>query len=179
MPIRSMADLPKDVRERESATFDFGKVKTLLTEAYYRGPAIHEDDSKKGLRARALRGNPSSHRKSILKKATETNLLMETSEGYATTSHGYELLNQMTVCETCGQDEEPFGAGIRTGKYSGYYAVLTKCPSCEDPTGADNVTKHVRDEDELEEAVRVMESQDVICYLNGKSIDRVKQDLRI
>lgn len=172
-----MDDLPQDVQDRENSTFDFGKVRKLLIAGYYRGPAVHEDDSKAGMRASALRGDPPTWRKSILGKATDTNLLKETPEGYATTSRGYDLLEEMTVCDDCGSQQEPYGAGIRTGKYSGYYAIIPECPHCDDPLSANNVEKHVRDNDQLEEAVKVMESHDVVCYLNGKSINQVKQDL--
>lgn len=172
-----MDDLPQDVQDQQSSTFDFGKVRSLLIAGYYRGPAVHKDDSKTGMRASALRGDPASWRKSILRKATNTNLLKETPKGYATTPHGHGLLEQMTICDDCGSQQEPYGAVIRTGKFSGYYSVIPQCPNCNDPLSAKNVEEHVRDDDELEEAVEVMESHDVVCYLNGESIDDVKRDL--
>ena len=177
MPITSMDGLPQDVQDQESSTFDFDKVRSILIAGYYRGPAIHEDDSKGGMRASALRGDPASWRKSILGKATDTNLLRETPKGYATTPHGRDLLEQMTVCDDCGSQQEPYGAVIKTGKYRGYYTIIPQCPHCDDPLSVSNVEKHVRDDDELEEAVEVMESHNVVCYLNGKSIDQVKEDL--
>jgi hypothetical protein len=176
MPITSMDGLPKDVQDRESGSFDFGKVKSILIAGYYRGPAVHKDHSKAGMRAKALRGDHPNWRNSILRKATETDLLKQTPKGYATTPHGHNLLEQITVCDNCGSQQEPYGATIRTGRFSGYYGVHTQCPQCDDPLSSTNVEKHVRD-DELEEAVEVMESHNVVCYLNGKSIDQVKQDL--
>ncbi|RDI69564.1 hypothetical protein DWB78_18595 [Halopelagius longus] len=83
----------------------------------------------------------------------------------------------MMVCEDCGGDEDPFSAVIRTGRHRGYLAVFTACFSCQDPTTAQNADLYNRDEEELEEAVEVMESHDVVCYLNGKTLDEVKDDL--
>lgn len=172
-----MDDLPQEVQNRESATFDFGKVRQLLTEAYYRGPSVHEAGSHGGMRQFALRGDPASHRKSILRKARETDLIEETPRGYATTPHGYDILSEITVCSDCGQDEAPIQAGIRTGKHFGYILLFTSCTSCNNPTSATNTALFQRNDDELEEAVRIMESHDVVCYLNGDSIDQVKSYL--
>lgn len=177
MPIATMTDLPQDVQNKESATFDFGKVSGLLRDGYFRGPAKHEDDSKGGLRTQSLRGDPATHRKSILRKATETNLLEETPNGYATTPRGYDLLEQIMVCEDCGGDEEPVSAVVRTGKYFGYGAIFTVCPSCKNPTSAQNASWYSRDDDSLKEAVRTMESHSVVCYMNGMTLDQAKSSL--
>lgn len=175
-----MGDLPQEVQDQESATFDFGKVRTLLLAGYYRGPAENDDDSRGGLRAAALRGNPATHRTSILRKAVETNLLEETPDGYATTPHGFELLQQMMICEDCGGDQSAFITGIPTGRHSGYAAIITVCPSCRDnPTSSTNVSEFERSEESLREAIRAMESHDVVCYLNGKSVNQVKDELGI
>lgn len=84
-PIDSMSDLPQDVQDRESSTFDFAKVKAILKDGYFRGPAVNEDDYRGGMRSQSLRGDPATHRKSILRKAVETDILEETPLGYATT----------------------------------------------------------------------------------------------
>ena len=177
--IDSMADLPDDVREKESSTFSFGKVKQILTAGYYTGPAEHSDSSRSGMRAFALRGDPSSHRKSILRKATETNLLEETPEGYATTPHGADLLDKITICDECGSDQSPYIAGIKTGRVSGYGLVHTQCPSCDDPLNSVNVEEFTRSDEQLKEAIETMESNGVVCYLNGKDLSQAKSDLGI
>lgn len=170
MPITSMDDLPQDIQNQESATFDFNKVRNILTEGYYRGPSVHDDDSHRGMRRHALRGDPTSHRTSILRKATDTNLLEETSLGYATTPRGYDILDEMTICDQCGGDKDPVHIVVPYGRHRAFTAVHTYCMNCEDPTGAQNTSTHQRDDDELERAVRAMESNNVICYLNGLSL---------
>lgn len=177
--VDSIEDLPREVQDRESATFDFNKVRALLVSGYFRGPTVHDDGHRGGMRRQALRGDPASHRKSILRKAVECDLLQETPSGYATTPHGYNILQQMAICDSCGGAEDPFIAGIITGRYSGYGAIFTECLSCDDPRSSTNVKRYERSNDRLEDAVRTMESNDVVCYLNGETIDQVKRRLGI
>lgn len=172
-----MTDLPQEIQNKESATFDFGTIRTLLQDGYFRGPAIHDDDSHKGLRKQSLRGDPSSHRKSILGKATDTNILKQTPKGYATTQKGYNLLQDMMICDNCGTKEESYVSAVRRGQYSGSSVIHTNCPSCDNPLSATNTDTYTRSNDRLEEAVDVMEAYNVVCYLNDKTIDQVKKDL--
>lgn len=172
-----MDELPQEVQKRQSPTFDFNKVKNILIAGYYRGPAVHKDNSRTGMRSKALRGDPASWRKSILQKATETNLLQQTAKGYATTPHGYSLLKQMTICDDCENQQDPYGVMFRTGKRTGYYGVVPMCPNCDDPLSPTNVQKHTQNDDNLKEAVEMMDSHNVTCYLNGKSASQVRQDL--
>lgn len=83
------------------------------------------------------------------------------------------------VCDSCGRDEEVFVAAIKTGRVSGYSAIFSKCTYCEDPLSAQNTSRYEREDNSLKEAVDVMESNDVVCYLNGKTVDQVKKDLGI
>ena len=176
--IGSMADLPQDVQDQESATFDYGQVRTLLLAAYYRGPAVNDDDSHRGLRASALRGSPSSHRSSILRKAENVNLVEETPEGYATTDRGLDLLEQMMICEDCGGDQSIYAAVQSLGRHRGYIALVTICLSChDDPTSSSNVSEYNRNDEGLEKAVDAMENHSVVCYLNGMSLDQAKSHL--
>lgn len=172
-----MDDLPAEIQDRESSTFDFVTVKQLLIAGYYTGPAENDDSSRGGMRAFALRGDPSTHRKSILRKAVEADLLEETPSGYATTSHGVDILDRIAICEECGGEQLAYSTGVRTGKHSGFHLVFLECPSCNDPTHGRNVEEFVKPDGEMEEAINVMESYDVVCYLNGKNVAQAKSDL--
>jgi hypothetical protein len=174
-----MDELPEEVQDRKSATFTFGRVKSVLRAGYFRGPAANDDNDRGGMRTQALRGKPASHRKSILRKAVESNLLKETPEGFATTPFGCDLLKQMFLCPSCGGETEPYRVVVKTGRRTAYVAVLPMCPSCDDPLSFPNTGEYTRGDEQLRKAVEVMESDDVVCYLNGKSIEQTKQDLGI
>jgi len=106
---------------------------------------------------------PGNWRESILRKAKEVDVLLETSEGYVTTERGAKILERMMYCDDCGTQELP--ALIPVGRKPNVYVThRATCPSCRDfhdvnPDGSIEYGKihyFERDGDSLEAAVEAM-----------------------
>lgn len=129
-------------------------------------------------------GMPDSHRKSVLRKAKEVDLVKELPNGFATTPRGAELLPGLTICDDCGEQEEP--ALLPTGsKRNPRVAFITYCSSCNDFRERSDgdalrygkVHRFHRDEDSLQEAVEAVESHEVELWLNDMSLNEAKDEL--
>lgn len=185
--IDSEEDLPEDIQDKVSSTFDLNRIKRLLTNTYYQGPIPEGEGGTggHGLRKRghALMGKPRTHRQSILGKATETNLITELSDGFASTSRGVELLQQMIYCDDCGEKEVP--ARLCGGsKRNAYISQTTVCPSCHEIEELDdgdnivygNIYHFERDDESLQRAVEAMQSnENVELWLNGLSLSEAEE----
>lgn len=186
--IQSESDLPSDFQSRLSSTFDYTNIKQLLANTYYRGPLPEGDGGSGGYglskRGHVFMGMPSTHRDSVLRKATEADVIVETSEGYASTGRGADILERMMICEDCGTQEIP--GLIPVGRGSFYTRHSTACPSCNDfrNRGRDG-SMHLgvwhyfeRDDDSLESAVDAMEANsNVELWLNGLSLSNAKKQI--
>lgn len=187
--IDSKTDLPDDIQSKVSSTFDFKFIRKLLRNSHYKGPIVEGEGGRggHGLRRRgyALAGMPSSHRKSVLRKATQLDLVVEVDDGYATTVRGSDLLRQMTVCEECGEREVPTLMPVGRRR-SAFVNLLTFCPECYDfkERGEDGSFQYgeryrfERDEGNLREAVEAMEAnEDVVLWLNEMTFDEAADAL--
>lgn len=187
--IQTKSDLPSDFQNRLSSTFDYSNIKQLLTHTYYRGPIPEGEGGSGGYglrkRGHVLAGMPGNWRESILRKAKEVDVLLETSEGYVTTDRGAKILERMMYCDDCGTQELP--ALIPVGhKPSVYVTHRATCPSCRDfqvvnPDGSMEYGKihhFERDGGSLEAAVEAMEgNQKVELWLNGMSLTQAKKQI--
>ena len=186
--IQSESDLPSDFQSRLSSTFDYANIKQLLANTYYRGPIPEGEGGSggHGLRKRGhvLMRKPDTHRNSILRKATEVDVIVETSEGYATTSRGADILERMMLCDDCGTQEIPGLIPVGRGSY--YTIHNTACPSCNDfrDPGKDGSLRvgewhyFERDDESLESAVNAMEANsNVELWLNGMSLSNAKKQI--
>lgn len=176
--IPSESELPDDLQDRLSSTFDYETIRQLLVNTYYRGPIPGGDEESETLadQGHALASMPGSHRKSVLRKATEVGIVAETSEGYVTTERGAALLERMTDCAECGTEEQPGFLPVEDDSHRRYD---TACRSCEEfyrPGPDGDVTPgewhhFERDEDSLEAAVEAMQANpDVELWLNAMSL---------
>ena len=187
--IKSESDLPSDFQSRLSSTFDYSNIKQLLANTYYRGPIVEGEGGSGGYglrkRGHVLSGMPGNWRGSVLRKAEEVDILVETSEGYVTTGRGAKILERMMYCDDCGTQELP--SLIPVGrKHSVYVTHRPTCPSCRDfqdvnPDGSmeyGKVHHFERDDDSLEAAVEAMETnQNIELWLNGMSLDQAKKQI--
>lgn len=185
--IDSEDDLPEDLQNKVSSTFDLNRIKRILTNTYYRGPIPEGEGGSggHGLRKRghALMGLPGTHRQSVLRKATETDLITELSDGFASTSRGSDLLQQMISCDDCGEKEVP--ARLCGGsKRSAYIAQTTVCPSCHEIEELDdddhvvygNIYHFERDDGSLQRAVEAMQSnKNIDLWLNELSLSEAEE----
>jgi hypothetical protein len=186
--IQSESDLPSEFQSRLSSTFDYANIKQLLANTYYRGPIPKGEGGSggHGLRKRGhvFMGMPGNHCDSVLRKATEVNIIVETSEGYVTTADGANILEKMMICEDCGTQEI---AGLMPSGQGSYYTRhSTACPSCEDfrdqdKDGGMKLGKWYyfeRDNDSLESAVDAMVANpDVELWLNGMPLPSAKKQI--
>ncbi|WP_280585361.1 hypothetical protein [Halorubrum sp. Boch-26] len=186
--IQSESDLPSDIKSRVSSTFSYNNIKQLLANTHYRGPLPEGKGGSggSGLRKRGhvLMGMPGTNRVSVLRKATETNLIVETSSGYATTDRGADLLERLMICDECGSQEIP--GLIPVGRSSHYTRHSTACPSCNDFQYPDKdgglklgEWHHFeRDSSSLKSAVDAVESNsNVDLWLNGMSLSAAKNQI--
>lgn len=186
--IQSESDLPSDFQPRLSSTFDYVNIKQLLANNFYRGPIPEGEGGSggHGLRKRGhvFMGMPDNHRDSILRKAREVDVIVETSEGYATTSRGVDILERMMSCDDCGTQEIPGLIPVGRGSY--YTRQTTACPSCNDfrDLGKDGSMQRgewhyfERDDDSLESAVDIMEANsNVELWLNGMTLSNAKKQI--
>jgi hypothetical protein len=127
---------------------------------------------------------PSTHRNSVLRKAKEVDVIVETSEGYATTSRGADILERMRLCDDCGTQEIPGLIPVGRGSY--YTRHSTACPSCNDfrDRGQDGSLRRgewhyfERDDESLESAVEAMEANsNVELWLNSMSLSNAKKQI--
>lgn len=187
--IDSEDDLPDDIRSHVSSTFDFPLIQNLLTTTYYKGPIPEGEGGRGGYglrhRGHALMGMPSTHRKSVLRKAKDVELITEFPEGYVTTPRGADLLQQMAICDDCGEREVPAEIPIgRKRQGSIYVDFRTTCPSCtefeereDDSLRYGKFYRFNSDEERFETAVNAMEKEGVEVWLNGMSLEDAKDEL--
>jgi hypothetical protein len=187
--IDSEDDLADDIQSKVSSTFDLNFIRKLLRNSYYKGPIVEGEGGRggHGLRHRgyALAGMPSSHRKSVMRKATEVDLVVELNNGYATTARGSSLLRQMTDCEECGEREVPTLMPVGR-RHSAFVNLLTFCPNCNDfeERSEDSRFRYGkkyrfnRDEESLREAVEAMvANENVVLWLNNMTLDKAVDEL--
>ena len=114
-------------------------------------------------------------------RATNTNLILETQDGYVTTDRGADLAEEMAICDQCGGQEVP--AKVipgRIGRGNVSTSLTTLCPSCDDhldDNSVDRVWRFERDDDSLEQAVTAIESTGANLYLNGMTLSQAKSYL--
>jgi len=121
--------LPEDVRSKISKTFDIELIIKLLRDtswfvtpegeggkqAVYNmvtGYVMEDGYPGTGMRrpGGCLHGHPDSVRKSILNKAIESNLIINTNNGYKSTEKGLKLLLKLDKCNECQEIRRPVNA---------------------------------------------------------------------
>lgn len=175
-------ELPDDVTDEISATFSPDVIYALVRDAYYRGPvSVGQGGERRvygggkpgsGLRRPdgPLYDYPESWRTSVLRKATDLDLLVQVGDEdddldeatFAATARGLDLFLSADVCEDCGRVQRP------TEKHKNSSRKLTKirteCPA------HGNGGSYERDEEEVERAREVMEAnEDAVIYVNDDS----------
>jgi hypothetical protein len=118
--------LPEAVRDQISSTFDFDTILKLLRDtAWYTvaegqggkqaiydlntGHMLEDGYPGTGLRrpGACLHGHPESVRKSILKKAMDSGLIIKEGKGYKATKLGKRTLRKIDTCPECGELRHP------------------------------------------------------------------------
>ena len=115
--------IPSDVREKISKTFNFDTIIGLLRDtAWFVTPegeggkqCYHYPPCGCGYPGTGLRrpngvlyGQPKTVRKSILSKALDSGLIVETPKGFKATEKGVELLLKFDICPDCNEVRRPY-----------------------------------------------------------------------